>query len=410
MAIIDSLISHWKLDEASGTRSDSHSSNDLTDNNTVTQAVGKISNAGQFTKANSEFLNITDNASLSVGDIDFTIAAWVYADSVPTGSNTHAIVAKDASGVRGYALTVFDSSGAKFAFQVGSDASTFTNHIDSTFGNVPTGEWIYVIAWHDATANTLNIQVNNGTVDSVSYSSGGYDEAQDFRIGQHFGGNNWDGRIDEVSFWKKVLTSQERTDLYNSGDGFAYPWGGSASLSPSASESPSVSPSASLSPSSSASASGSASASASLSPSSSESASASLSGSPSASASASASASESKSLSPSSSASASVSASASASGSASSSASASASESKSASASSSASLSPSASTSASASASGSSSGSASGSASGSSSASKSASASLSPSASASASPSPASYVNKYTTVGNDYTDKYTSTL
>ena len=63
------LIAYWKLDEASGTRNDSKGANHLTDNNTVTQAVGKVGNAAQFTLANSEYLSIADNADLSAGDI-----------------------------------------------------------------------------------------------------------------------------------------------------------------------------------------------------------------------------------------------------------------------------------------------------------------------------------------------------
>jgi|SRR3990167_4027328 len=146
----------------------------------------------------------------------------------------------------------------------------------------------------------------------------------------------------------------------------------------------------SLSPSSSVSASASASISASISPSASESKSASASASASSSASesksASASASASESASLSGSQSESLSPSASTSPSESPSFSPSASESKSVSASASPSLSPSGSLSPSASA----------------------SPSLSPSASAS--PSPAEYINKYSSVGNIYTDKYTSTL
>ena len=46
------LIAYWKLGEASGTRSDSKGSNNLTDNNTVTSAAGKWGTAGQFTAAN----------------------------------------------------------------------------------------------------------------------------------------------------------------------------------------------------------------------------------------------------------------------------------------------------------------------------------------------------------------------
>src|SRR3990167_8248201 len=78
-----SLMAYFKLDEASGTRVDSKSTNDLTDNNTVTQAVGKVANAAQFTSANSEYLSIGDTLDLSTGDIDFTISGWMYPDSHP---------------------------------------------------------------------------------------------------------------------------------------------------------------------------------------------------------------------------------------------------------------------------------------------------------------------------------------
>src|SRR3990167_7395409 len=71
------LISWWSLDEASGQRNDSHGSNHLTDNNTVLSAAGKVGNAADFEKSNSEFLSIADNPNLSTGDIDFTIAIWV---------------------------------------------------------------------------------------------------------------------------------------------------------------------------------------------------------------------------------------------------------------------------------------------------------------------------------------------
>jgi hypothetical protein len=33
-----------------------------------------------------------------------------------------------------------------------------------------------------------------------------------------------DGRIDEVGIWKRVLTAAERTQLYNGGLGYTYPF------------------------------------------------------------------------------------------------------------------------------------------------------------------------------------------
>ena len=83
MPITDMLIGHWKLNEASGSRSDSHGSNPLDDNNTVTQETGKIDDAAQCTKINSEYLSHVDNSDFDTGDIDFTVAGWFYADSLP---------------------------------------------------------------------------------------------------------------------------------------------------------------------------------------------------------------------------------------------------------------------------------------------------------------------------------------
>ena len=82
--LLTNLQAWYTLDEASGTRADSSGNgNSLTDVNTVTQAAGKLTNAAQFTRANSERLTIADNTSLSMGDIDFTLCAWVYFDTLP---------------------------------------------------------------------------------------------------------------------------------------------------------------------------------------------------------------------------------------------------------------------------------------------------------------------------------------
>src|SRR3972149_4825629 len=88
-----SLISFWELEEASGTRTDSHGANNLTDNNTVTQAVGKVGNAAQFTAANSEWLDRANEAGLQPG-VDFTFTFWLYLDSIIA---SHSIINKDAS-------------------------------------------------------------------------------------------------------------------------------------------------------------------------------------------------------------------------------------------------------------------------------------------------------------------------
>jgi RHS repeat-associated protein len=79
------------------------------------------------------------------------------------------------------------------------------------------------VAWHDSVNNTLNIQVNNGTVSSVSYTSGAMDTTYPLSIGAHSNGSyGFDGRIDEVVLYKRVLNSAQRSWLYNNGAGRTY--------------------------------------------------------------------------------------------------------------------------------------------------------------------------------------------
>jgi len=212
----DSLISFWNLDEASGTRNDSVGTNHLTDNNTVTQAVGKIAEAAQFTRANSESLSIASNATLVTGDIDFTFAAWVYQDSSPGAGSTYYIASKAPEWI-----LLVENVGSRLDFYIND---TLRVRADA-FGAPPTATWYFVVVWHDATANTINIQVNNGTVNSqATGATVPPTSTNPFYLGQYGSGATfWDGRIDAVGFWKRVLTAAERTSLYNSGNGQQYP-------------------------------------------------------------------------------------------------------------------------------------------------------------------------------------------
>ncbi len=216
-ALTNNLLAYWKLDEPSGTRVDSAGANDLADNNTVTQAAGIQGNAAQFTAANSEYLSVADHAALSMGDFDFTIACWVYMDTVDA---VRTILQKGTGG----SLT-FDeyqlfqaNAGDTFKFAVG-DGVGDNNIIDS--GVVPTvGTWNFIAAWHDAAANTINIQINNGSVASGAWSGGSHDGTGPLTIGRRVDGTRyWNGRVEEVGIWKRVLTAQNRADLYHGGLG-----------------------------------------------------------------------------------------------------------------------------------------------------------------------------------------------
>jgi hypothetical protein len=219
---LTSLVGYWKLDEASGTRSDSVGASHLTDNNTVTSATGKVGDAGQFVKVNQESLSVTDNAALSVGGTDFSIQCWFNPVTAVAGAP---LVAKyTADGLqRGYTLRV---SAGVLNFAHGADSLNYDDVSGATA--LSAGNWYHaVVTWKESTKAAIIYL--NGNVDG-GYTSlyATYDDASDFVIG------TWSERlaiealyqnalIDEVGLWKRVLTPAEVTTLYNSGGGLTYP-------------------------------------------------------------------------------------------------------------------------------------------------------------------------------------------
>jgi hypothetical protein len=213
-------VAYWTLDEASGTRADTVGTNHLTDNNTVGSAVGKIGTAGSFVRASSEYLSRADNAALSLGASDLTISAWVYLNSKPGGPNC--IVSKYQSGTNEY-LLYYDGSADRFRLLVYTSGSLVwvTANVP---GSPALSTWHHVVGTFTLSGATGRLIVNDGTADSASGSGTPNDSTWAFTIGANaLGTEAFDGRIDEVGIWKRVLTATEITALYNGGAGLTYP-------------------------------------------------------------------------------------------------------------------------------------------------------------------------------------------
>jgi hypothetical protein len=221
MALTDSLVSYWKLDEASGDALDAHGSNNLTDINTVGAAAGKINGARDFELDNAEQFSLADNADLSLGsDTDFTWSVWVWRES---NTFLNAIISKHGGGLTDpeieYVMYVSSGGDDRVYFKVGNNSSLQT--VISTEA-LSLSTWHHVIVWHDSALDKLIVQVNNGTPTEAAWSGGTFNGNGTLRLGGSSGAVTHDGLIDEVGFWKRVLTSEERTQLYNGGNGLAY--------------------------------------------------------------------------------------------------------------------------------------------------------------------------------------------
>lgn len=209
MALSDSLISAWELNESSGNAIDSHGSNTLTDNNTVGVGTGLIyGNARDFDPTADEGFSITDNADLSFGDEDFTLEAWVNPDVTSV------------SGQNNY----FAGKGFNTEYMLYREAAQVVWFVNGTYRarsvTLTAGNWYQIIAWHDSVGNVTAFCINNDTPTSGAHSTGCVDGAAAFSIGRN--SYEMDGRIGPVRLWNRVLASDERTELYNSGSGRTY--------------------------------------------------------------------------------------------------------------------------------------------------------------------------------------------
>ena len=227
-----SLVSYWKLDEASGTRNDSHGTNHLTDNaSNISGIAGKISNGADFSgsggQSTTQFLTRASNSTLQAGNIDYTFTSWFKFDANPPGGLHRAIFSKDdANTKRDYAL-LWEQSTNKLVFLIGAGTSSVEACYATTFGAPTTGVWYFCVCGYNAATHKAFIQVNNGAVDETTIILTPGVTTNAFCIGAESFVNfriPMDGLIDEVGYWKRLLTAGEKTTLYNSGAGLTYPF------------------------------------------------------------------------------------------------------------------------------------------------------------------------------------------
>lgn len=223
---IAGLVSWWDMDEASGTRSDAHASNDLTDNNTVGSANGKLALAADFEASNSESLSITDAAQSGMDfSTAFSIAGWYNFESLPSGSfGAMDLLAKwlSTGNQRSYIWSYRnDSSTPGFSFFVSSNGSANeVRRLNHTLSGTST--WIHIaLTWSSGIATVYVNGVRVGTLSSGSITSI-YNSTASVELGSQAGGQFFDGLMDEVSVYGSTLDYGNVLDLYNAGSGIPY--------------------------------------------------------------------------------------------------------------------------------------------------------------------------------------------
>lgn len=216
MALIDGLVSYWKLDETSGTTAtDAHGSNDGTNNGAALGTAGKIGNAYDFETGDNDNVQIANESNF-----DFTtgmsISCWIKLEAENSYFSPARIVSKAGSWELVYPIGATNTWGFTYI-----DGAGVLNLRSAT----TTGVWYHVVATYDTTnGGALYIDTNVATTadtgdlvpNDVAVWFGAYSPSPT-------GGYELDGLLDEVGIWNRALTSDEVSELYNGGSGLAYP-------------------------------------------------------------------------------------------------------------------------------------------------------------------------------------------
>jgi hypothetical protein len=215
----DGLLHYWALEETSGTRYDSIGNADLSDYHSPGYDTGKHGNCATFSYTSGDRLEGALDSDDEIDLVDgFTIVGWFYA----TGSSSYgglvemwdapaftwrALIQKTDSGENGFTFYCFDYG--KYVV---------CNSVDIRNG------WHLLVAWFDPSDNKLYGQIdNNAPVASSAITPPASAPMDWIRFGM---ANSvyYDGKADEIGLYGRVLTSDERAELWNGGAGKFNPY------------------------------------------------------------------------------------------------------------------------------------------------------------------------------------------
>lgn len=226
---LTNLVSHWKMNETSGTRVDTVGGLSLTTTGTgVGSSSGILGNAasGFGTGGFNPGRLTNSSATLQTGNIKFAFTGWIYRTA--TGATSQHILGKWVDGGANNEYRIRLNSGL-LEFQ-NSTPSPSTAQWLAAGGSraVPLTTWTFFACWYDTTDGSYNISLNNNTPVKVVASAPGTNSAA-FNVGDDVSvfpaNNSFQGRIDSVSFWKNGFPSTAELELmYHSGMALDYPW------------------------------------------------------------------------------------------------------------------------------------------------------------------------------------------
>lgn len=226
MALTDNMTSYYKLDDLT----DSHGSNTLTNVNTVTFVSGKsgLGNAATGGDPNSTKhlyhgdTNSPVGISLSQMQTAWSMSAWIKEDSRDV-AGANAVSIQCANGTQRTTMQLRSINGV-LNFVIYDGAS----NLYATSQTLTDDTWYHVVWGYNGSNMLVYVNASNVLTQSrsISQANDAHSGAMAILANRENGnaGTYWSGLVDELGVWTRFISTDEITELYNSGDGLQYPF------------------------------------------------------------------------------------------------------------------------------------------------------------------------------------------
>ncbi|MGB0383679.1 MAG: LamG-like jellyroll fold domain-containing protein [Ardenticatenaceae bacterium] len=211
------MVAWWMLDEASGSSAaDIVGGNGGTHVNGPTIVAGMVDRALEFDGVD-DYVEVPDAPDLDFGEGDFSIDAWIRTDS---SDSYEVFIDKQSATPVGYEFLLYNG---RLMFQL-ADTSGWSSYYNPSSDLLNDGAWHFVAVAVDRDGES-KLYADGQLIHTFNPAkrSGSVSNDVDLWIGKHhantaFPDELWfDGQIDEVEFFKRVLSPGEVEAIYDAG-------------------------------------------------------------------------------------------------------------------------------------------------------------------------------------------------
>ncbi len=210
----DGLVAHYTMNDnlattdVVDTKGNTGTATDSTENLHDTGVID-----GAFNFGVSDY--VTTSLVPFTGDDNASFAAWIKTSSESTAAGIFGTLEQSYRvqyGVQG--LVIFENHKARAFFGTGEPAGDHADVMGTS--DINDGEWHHIVATHTSSTNIIYVDGVKENEEDAGPFDGGSDV---FKIGMVLDAWHFDGFVDDVRIYNRVLSQTEVSELYNTGSG-----------------------------------------------------------------------------------------------------------------------------------------------------------------------------------------------